>query len=139
MNLSRAVAVVAAHVLGLAGACQPTRLVGRDGGASVVDSQACSDLPCSAAGTCAPCGDISGDVAEDLGSPRTAADALGPCAMGCNDGNLCTYDLCDAKAGLCRALPLPASTTCESDGDPCTAQWCDGAGQCVVYSTGECL
>lgn len=87
---------------------------------------------------------LTADVASGIAAPDAAkaTDAAGsaaePCPANCDDANLCTYDLCNAKNSSCQHLPLPASTTCATDDDACTAQWCDGAGQCVVYSTREC-
>lgn len=84
------------------------------------------------------------DVASGIAAPDAAkatdaaASASEPCPANCDDANLCTYDLCNAKNSSCQHLPLPASTTCATDDDACTAQWCDGAGKCVVYSTSEC-
>jgi hypothetical protein len=78
-------------------------------------------------------------AASDTEGAHDAADgALEPCPANCDDANLCTYDLCQPTTASCLHLPLPASTTCTTDNDACTAQWCDGANQCVVYSTDEC-
>lgn len=103
--------------------------------------------PAMPAGVAGPDHDTgsTADVSSGIASPDaakatdTAASAAEPCPAGCDDANLCTYDLCNAKkAGGCQHLPLPASTTCATDEEACTGQWCDGAGQCVVYSTREC-
>jgi hypothetical protein len=72
-------------------------------------------------------------------------------AQGCDDGNPCTTDTCDAKGG-CQHLPASATCTdgtactagdacaggtCKGtavncdDGKPCTADSCDGATGCV--------
>ncbi len=85
----------------------------------------------------------------------------------CNaDGNLCTEDECDGNGlcvnvgmvncpgptgpcdagyactpatGNCDALPDPVlGTACESDGDLCTLDQCNGTGSCVTYDTVTC-
>lgn len=76
------------------------------------------------------------DTSPDIPTEATATSA--PACPDCDDDNVCTYDLCQPKAATCQHIPLPATTTCATDEDNCTGQWCDGAGHCVVYATGEC-
>ncbi len=58
-------------------------------------------------------------------------DKLGPCpptcadAAACDDGNLCTKDIC-TEAGLCDNSPVDCS-----DGNQCTADICDPALGCL--------
>jgi hypothetical protein len=47
------------------------------------------------------------------------------CPTSCDDGNICTTDICDTEAGDCVHFPI----TC-SDGNPCTADSCDPALGC---------
>ena len=93
-------------------------------------------------------GNISGG---DCCSPSCQFDSLGtPCP---SDSDVCTTDQCDG-AGSCQHVfnsapcgsvcqpaacaagacvpqaPAAAGTACASDGEACTADTCDGAGQC---------
>jgi len=53
----------------------------------------------------------------------------------CDDGNVCTDDSCDF-AGQCQNTPNTAP--CD-DGNPCTDDTCDGAGQCQPsFNTAPC-
>ncbi len=74
---------------------------------------------------------------DSLAAAETAA-ATGPSCPDCDDDNVCTYDLCQPKTAACSHIPLPATTTCATDEDPCTAEWCTGTGACAVYATGDC-
>ena len=46
----------------------------------------------------------------------------------CNDGNLCTTDVCDVARGTCSSTPN--TIACAADADPCTLDQC-AAGQCA--------
>lgn len=99
-----------------------------------------TDAPATATDTAATGADTSTDTSTDTATD-TAADTTstsGPACPDCDDDNVCTYDLCQPKAATCQHIPLPAATTCATDEDNCTGQWCDGAGHCVAYATGEC-
>ena len=51
--------------------------------------------------------------------------------VACDDGQPCTKDACDAKAGTCTFTPLATGTSC-NDGDACTVgESCTAAGACV--------
>jgi hypothetical protein len=56
------------------------------------------------------------------------------CPTSCDDGNMCTIDICDTDAGACLHFPL----TC-SDNNTCTADSCDPALGCryVPLSDGQ--
>ena len=104
------------------------------------DDNPCTDEICDpGSGTCAtawneaPCED--GDLC-------TAGDACaeGACVSGeapnCDDGNICTINLCDPAVG-CHGLPTQSPccaglvSFCD-DGDPCTSDLCDpGTGACA--------
>ena len=108
-------------------------------------------------GVCAPVGPSDGgvdavvDVPEgDEASPPgdeggvgipEAIDAreTGTCTSpaDCDDGNLCTHDLCDTVTGSCYNPVAVDGTACEDDFDPCTNDVCLG-GYCAHEPTGEC-
>jgi len=111
------------------------------------DGNPCTDDACDLAIGCtstandAPCSD---------GDPCTAGDTCtgGACVKGdpanCNDGNVCTIDLCDALAG-CYHLPTQSpccvgQTSICDDGNPCTNDLCDPAtGDCShPFNTAVC-
>jgi hypothetical protein len=107
--------------------------------------------PCEAGQECNPSTGGCVDLAD--------AALSTPCER---DGNLCTNDHCDGdgscvflsnvicaggvgfceagercneSTGLCEMLPdAPLSTPCESDGDLCTGEHCDGDGSCVPHA-----
>jgi len=52
--------------------------------------------------------------------------------LSCNDGNVCTVDVCtDPTNGACEFSPLADGTPCEIDGDPSTIDSCQ-AGSCIA-------
>jgi hypothetical protein len=54
----------------------------------------------------------------------------------CNDGNLCTTDVCDVARGTCSSTPN--TIACAADADPCTLDQCQ-AGQCShTFDTNAC-
>jgi len=56
----------------------------------------------------------------------------------CDDGDDCTDDMCtDVAAGMMCSYEFNLQP-CEGDGDLCTADVCDGSGNCVSYGTIEC-
>ena len=88
----------------------------------------------------APTGSQSSDSQGPADGQRiadSAATASPTCPI-CDDDNDCTYDVCQPKTAACSHIPLPATTTCATDGDNCTAEWCNGSGSCVVYEKGDC-
>jgi Tol biopolymer transport system component len=80
------------------------------GDADCIDNEACNGAEQCIAGDCVP------------GTAPT-----------CNDGALCTLDLCDAVVG-CLALPIP--DCCVSDADCIDNDACNGTESCVA---GACL
>jgi hypothetical protein len=88
--------------------------------------------------------DADGDGVSDVYDrcPQTPAgqvvDAGGcacaePGSTGCDDGNACTFDACDAATGGCLHGPVDCA-----DGDPCTVDGCDVAlGACVNTLKGD--
>jgi Right handed beta helix region/Dictyostelium (slime mold) repeat len=75
-----------------------------------------------AAGTC--------DAAETCSGhgPACAADGFRPASAACNDGNACTVgDHCGGDENLC----LPGDAVGCDDGDPCTADLCDPLTGCL--------
>ncbi len=101
------------------------------------DSDPCTDDACDPSKGCtitpnkAPCTD---------GSACTTGDACdaGSCKPGtpvvCDDGNLCTKDLCEAASGCVNA---PSSGSCD-DGDACTKGDACDAGSCKAGSKVTC-
>jgi hypothetical protein len=48
-------------------------------------------------------------------------------------------EFCNMSTGMCESrADAPVTTTCESDGDRCTVDHCDGLGQCVFLSDVIC-
>ncbi len=98
------------------------------------DGNVCTDNACDGAGAC-------------VGTPNSAAcdDGLfcngsdtcdgGTCSIHTGDpcvgGDECA-DACDEEADHCLD---PAGTACTDDGNPCTADECNGAGVCVSQET----
>ncbi|MCH8241234.1 MAG: hypothetical protein IH897_01330 [Planctomycetes bacterium] len=75
------------------------------------DGDLCTPDHCDGAGNCVP-----------DGPPVTCTNML----------DECNNAACDPATGLCTVpVPKPLSTTCEADGDSCTADHCDGNGNCV--------
>ena len=103
------------------------------------DGDPCTDEVCDDAEGCMP--SFNESPCED-GSPCTAGDVCseGVCTSGgltnCDDGDVCTIDLCDEQVG-CAHLPTQ-NACCTGDGigcddaNPCTTASCDEA-------TGECI
>ncbi len=83
------------------------------------DGDLCTIDHCDGAGSCVQTGTVS------------CADSTGPC-----DGG----ESCDPASGMCVAVPDPLlSTPCNDDGDLCTIDHCDGAGNCVLMNRVDCL
>ncbi len=57
--------------------------------------------------------------------------------IACSGGNTCGALACDPQAG-CQLQPFAPGTFCGDDGNPCTADICDGAGSCQHPITIEC-
>jgi len=101
-----------------------------------------------ATGTCDPLPDpASGTPCEDDGSLCTfdECDGMGSCVnvgeVTCPDstGSCDSGQQCDPGTGVCINLPdPPLSTPCEDDGNLCTIEHCDGAGNCVVFDMVVC-
>ncbi|MSQ84560.1 MAG: hypothetical protein EXR77_17050 [Myxococcales bacterium] len=109
-----------------AGACKPGKPPACDDSNPCTTDTCAADQGCGSAPNTLPCSD---------GSVCTLGDqcAAGQCAAGkptsCNDGNPCTDDACDPKAGC---VHVPNSATC-SDGSACTAN--DGCAQAACAGT----
>ncbi len=108
---------------------------------------ACDDeKPCTVGETCANglCGSGKVNGCDD-GDACTvdSCDAKLGCqhaAKSCTDGNECTVEGCDAKTGNCTA-PKPADkgALCNGDNKGCTVgDACDGAGACAIGSAVAC-
>lgn len=62
---------------------------------------------------------------------ETEKNCFNPAGTACpDDGNECSADVCDG-VGECTHPPTQAGTECEDDGNVCTDDACDGAGECV--------
>ena len=83
---------------------------------------ACGAVPAEAG---APCDDADECTRGDA---CTAAGACLGATLGCDDGNPCTEDTCDALLG-CRHAPVAPGTACE-DGNACTTVDTCVAGVC---------
>ncbi len=110
--------------------------------------------PCAAGGQCADtcnetddnCFNPLGESCSD-GDPCTepdACDGAGNCAGGppidCDDGNICTTDLCqDDGSGNPTCVYVNADgTSCDADGDPCTDNDQCLGGVCVPGAPYDC-
>jgi hypothetical protein len=107
-------------------------------GTSCGDGNECNgDERCDAAGQCQPgatepagadCGD--GDVCNG----DETCNGFGSCRLGTppvvSDDNTCTFDVCDAEAGVTH-IPLPDGTTCNGIG-VCTAGTCSVQAHTLV-------
>jgi len=121
-----------------------------------------SDVPCQAANP--PC---EGGALCQPGTGQCVNQADAPLSTECErDGDQCTIDhcngtglcvflsdvtcqapdppceggeLCNSETGLCdEQADADVTTLCESDGDLCTVEHCDGTGQCVFLSNVVC-
>ena len=101
------------------------------------DENECTDDTCDPVEGCLNTNNA--DPCED-GDACTTGDACvdGECDPGgetnCNDGNICTIDVCDTLAGcyhLATENPccIGQTSVCD-DGNPCTTDLCDGDGGC---------
>jgi hypothetical protein len=103
------------------------------------DGDACTGFTCDAAGACLgpgnfPAGTPCGAVHDGCAFP--ACDGAGGCSTvatladgdGCFGPCVTAQGLC--RGGVCSAPPRAAGTRCEVDGNPCTLEACDGAGEC---------
>ena len=82
---------------------------------------------CSFGCMCCFCLDVSGTItAERLCGNGTLDDG-----EGCDDGNASDGDCCSSACQL-----EAAGSPCPDDGDPCTANTCDGAGGCGQVPSG---
>lgn len=97
----------------------------------------CDALPDPAAGTsCERDGNLcTHDQCDGSGSCVTVDNVVCPGAAGvCDAGQQCV-----PATGLCANLPdPPLSTPCETDGNLCTNEHCDGNGSCVFLSNVTC-
>jgi cysteine-rich repeat protein len=112
----------------ISGATSPTLAIdpvtAADAGTYDVVATACgsdtaSDAVTLTIGQCRP-GTTCGDGVVDPGEQ-------------CDDGNLLAGDCCSPT---CTAEPT--GSPCPDDGDPCTANQCDGAGHCAASQIGLC-
>jgi hypothetical protein len=105
------------------GTCQGGKAMVCDDGNPCTQDACAVGLGCTATATSAPCSD--GNVCT-----KTDLCAGGVCVPGpwldCDDGNGCTSDACDAKAGCTHT----ANTAGCSDGDACTVGEACQAGTC---------
>lgn len=108
-----------------------------EGGVCIAGTEAleCNDQnPCTDDG----CNSLIGCIFVNTGSPCTDGNACtdgdvcsqgscipGPARICPDDGNPCTETWCDSGTG-CLTEPLPDSTECENEGDPCSIDACLG-------------
>lgn len=92
------------------------------------DGNLCTDDVCSAAGQCgvansSPCNDGLFCNGADTCSGGTCSQHAGnPCSSGLECARVCVE-----ASDACRD---PAGTACSNDGNPCSADMCDGLGVC---------
>jgi len=102
--------------------CQPDGCIGRDY-YDYPDHSTCENCECT---TCTPTISYNdpqcGECLVDADCPST--------------GNQCTENKCVNY--WCVETPKQISTPCEGDGDLCTIDHCDGAGQCVKLDEVDC-
>jgi hypothetical protein len=100
-----------------------------------VDGFANSSIPCRpSAGVCDPVENCTG------GSPACPADILLPPTTVCRAAaDVCDIpESCTGTAGPCPAdQKQPNGTACTSDGNPCTLDQCDGAGDSCMHPAGN--
>lgn len=88
---------------------------------------------------CGHCG-IGGDIAAVTNSCAiatcTGSGAVLNYTRDCDDGNLCTTDVCNPITA-CQHLPVAPGTICEDDGDSCTADECNAYG-CCIHTVASC-
>jgi hypothetical protein len=58
--------------------------------------------------------------------------------VSCSRLDQCTDAVCNPATGACDPDPDPLSTPCESDGNLCTLDHCDGNGACVTFDNVSC-
>jgi cysteine-rich repeat protein len=97
------------------------------------DANICTDNVCDGAGTCG----LNNMAACDDGIFCNGTDTCGGGMCGhsgdpCTSGPPCA-DVCNEAEGNCFAA---TGTLCPSDGNLCTKDTCDGAGNCGVLPTG---
>jgi hypothetical protein len=116
-----------------AGACTPgAGLSCNDGNPCTTDAcdpaKGCQTKPANGA-VCVPVSDScdTGGVCAD-GACKTIKQT------GCNDGNPCTKDACDAKSGACTYMAIGGGGTC-NDGDACTVGDACTKGACLGAPT----
>jgi cysteine-rich repeat protein len=112
-----------------AGTCVPG---GPADGRPCDDGMFCNGADTCAGGTCsAHAGDPCLGAGECRGCNEFERQCHTPAGFGCtDDGNACTYDLCDA-AGACQHPNAASGTRCADDGVQCTLDECDGSGACT--------
>lgn len=82
---------------------------------------------CSFGCMCCFCLDASGTITAE----RLCGNGVLDPGEGCDDGNASNGDCCSS---VCQ--PESAGSPCPDDGDPCTANTCDGAGGCGQVPSG---
>jgi cysteine-rich repeat protein len=93
-------------------------------------SRACRAEPAGAA--CADEGNRCTDDTCDGGGACIHPPNSAPCDTVCAPGGTCTAGTCVSSA------PAPSGTPCESDGNECTREACDGASTCASLGAIEC-
>ncbi|MCB9737877.1 MAG: hypothetical protein H6747_01340 [Deltaproteobacteria bacterium] len=115
----------------LAGACVVQTLKNCDDG-NVCTADSCNPVD----GSClhAPDKALDGAACSDGSKCTLAAGCYsGVCIASkkasCDDGDVCTFDICDPATGACLFKPQPAGTACD-DGNACTEGEACGTGGC---------
>ncbi len=81
---------------------------------------------------------LAATCSDGIGCTHSDACIGGKClgTFGCDDGNPCTFDGCNAKIGDCVFLALDG-TPCD-DGTPCTVAEACKSGQCLALKVLSC-
>lgn len=91
------------------------------------DPVCCGDSTCGCSGPCcgSPINPCCGNPDPCCGDPDPCCGSPDPCCgVNCDDGNACTYDIC--QGGECPHPPTNEGGACDDDGDPCTDDFCQG-------------
>ena len=104
------------------------------------DDNVCTADVCGGAGGCSHTNKQGACDADDSACTEGDACVDGLCQAGktvdCNDGNVCTLDLCKPEVGC--VLEPKDNSPCDADDSPCTVADSCAAGACTVGKAKQC-